>query len=417
MRLALVIAGIGVAWFGCFGTAAFGARAAHGEFVASRDGAIVVMNRAGRVTTRLTRRDADAGPLLSPDGRFVVFNRAFVNGLFVVPVSGGRVARVTRPPGDFKRAAMDREPAWSPDARHIAFVRTRWIGSRRFRTQLLVVDRDGGGVRTLVDRRGASPDFNLFLSWSPDGRTLAAVLSCRLVLIDAATARRRLVTPAGVCADSPIWSPQGDRLLVHLSPLEDASPGRVAMIDRATGAEVDIPGCDRRCESGSFSPDGSEVALALPDAIATVDRSGLPSELFACTDCSVGPWTPTGDRFLVMRHPGGPPDPFTGGRATDLLLVRKDGTSSTSLPGIPNSPTATFPVAFSPTGDTLIAYRNVIAGSEEGPNLAIFDLETRGVIDLPLQVEFGGWLPARRKAGARAVAGIGAGRGRQRHSG
>ncbi len=71
---------------------------------------------------------------------------------------------------DLRRVVAVREPQISPDGKHIVYVRSKidWKADRN-RSELVLVDVDGTGARTLTHGRAgvASP------RWSPDGTRLA----------------------------------------------------------------------------------------------------------------------------------------------------------------------------------------------------------------------------------------------------
>ena len=58
--------------------------------------------------------------------------------------------------------AFDGRPAWSPDAKRIAFA-----SNRNSNYQIFVMNADGSGVRLIANTEGrATP------KWTPDGRTI-----------------------------------------------------------------------------------------------------------------------------------------------------------------------------------------------------------------------------------------------------
>jgi Tol biopolymer transport system component len=99
-------------------------------------------------------------PSLSPDGNWVAYEWRGEKGdnwdIYVKEVDGPGFNRLTTNPAD------DRNPAWSPDGRQIAFLRAsgdRWV--------LYLISALGGGERKLTEVGFGS------LSWSPDGRNIA----------------------------------------------------------------------------------------------------------------------------------------------------------------------------------------------------------------------------------------------------
>lgn len=109
-------------------------------------------------------------PVLSPDGRWVVFtvtvpdkeankNRS---DLWIISSEGGIPRQLTRDPANEKAAA------WSPDGKTIAFV-----SDRTPNTQVWLVGADGTNERrfSLTSTESAQP------VWSPDGKSIAYVSS------------------------------------------------------------------------------------------------------------------------------------------------------------------------------------------------------------------------------------------------
>ena len=60
----------------------------------------------------------------------------------------------------------NRQPAWSPDGRHIAF-----SSGRGGNFEIYVMDSDGSNLRRLTS--DSASDVSLSPSWSPDGRHIA----------------------------------------------------------------------------------------------------------------------------------------------------------------------------------------------------------------------------------------------------
>ena len=253
----------------------------------------------GRGLRRLTATVAwEDDPAWSPNGRRLAFTRGapVCHGLtcegstgssvWVAHTNGAAPRRLTRPPEGY----LDRGPAWSPDGRRIAFVR-HYGTDEAVEDGIYVIDASGRGLRRLQAGRTET----CRISWSPDGRTIAAGLA----LLNVATGEVRVLHAAGVPREprAVAWSPTG-RLLavaaedgVHVVPIDG---GRSRHIVTA-----------RFVDGLAWSPDGKRLAFG-----------GRRT-----------PWTPR----LGAR--GSPP--------TDLFVVSADGSSLrrlTSSPGAEFSP-------------------------------------------------------------------------------
>jgi Tol biopolymer transport system component/imidazolonepropionase-like amidohydrolase len=93
---------------------------------------------------------------VSPDGRTIVFD--LLGDLYTISMAGGKAARLT------SGIAWDCMPRWSPDGRAVAFITDRDGGDN-----LWIVNADGTGMRRLtkeMDNALSSP------IWTPDGEYL-----------------------------------------------------------------------------------------------------------------------------------------------------------------------------------------------------------------------------------------------------
>ena len=145
----------------------------------------------------------DAAPA-SPRAQIAV---ATAGGRIVlIDPSGRRLATLTRP----KRAGWaDWAPAWSPDGKRLAFVRTT---DARRSFHVYVMHADGSGVRRLT-----KGPFEYSPSWSPDGRWIAYTASdgIRVMRLDGSGSRRVLGTGllkpgcSMSYASEPSWTPGG----------------------------------------------------------------------------------------------------------------------------------------------------------------------------------------------------------------
>jgi tricorn protease len=123
----------------------------------------VEMPRSVDVSGRITNMTA------SPGGKRVVFEAR--GELFNVPASEGYVLNMTRSSG-----AFDRDPAWSPDGKSIAF----W-SDRSGEFEIHVQPADAPGEARQLTRRGMGFGYRLY--WSPDSRKLAFVDETNDILV------------------------------------------------------------------------------------------------------------------------------------------------------------------------------------------------------------------------------------------
>lgn len=170
----------------------------------------VISLRSGSIH-RLTHSLAyEEFPAWSPNGRRIAFLRSLTrdgthDGIWLVNASGGSARQLTQNAGDFC-------PRWSPDGRQIAFV--HYISDSATR-DLWLMQSDGTGQHLLVPHSSCA-------AWSPDGRQLAidqltgrTATSCRclvtdLYLSDTSGAQLRLLIRNG---GSATWSPDGKRIV------------------------------------------------------------------------------------------------------------------------------------------------------------------------------------------------------------
>ena len=113
-------------------------------------------------------------------------------GICTILPDASRLQRVTR-------RASDSQPAWSPDHKQLAFVRSDAQGD----TQIDVADADGTGLRQLTTGTSDSGPV-----WSPDGTQIAFSRNGQIALLDLASGAVTLLT-AGPSDDDPSWSADG----------------------------------------------------------------------------------------------------------------------------------------------------------------------------------------------------------------
>lgn len=251
-------------------------------------------------------------------------NRPIQNGPLIVSIRGELQAidvddgsiRTILPPGDTAKGVSR-----SPDGRLVAF----WtMGGGQ--SHLWVIDIDGR------DRRELALDLSLGWAdaidvWSSDSRFLATEVSlngdARIIVADVVTGAARVVTPPGLIAHSPLWSPD-DRWIAFTE--ESGSTRSLAMIRRdgsdkrtLSGDLVDVGGPD------TWSPDGAWIYFGDSARIYRANVNGDFTQRLTGDDI---------DAYAPASSPDGTLIVFIVDRSHqywDLYIANSDGSGSHRL--------------------------------------------------------------------------------------
>jgi Tol biopolymer transport system component len=224
--------------------------------VGGRDTEIALVTHEGAVLRVLTRNALDDfDPSWSPDRRRIAFARigARRGGIHVIDVAGRTVRRLTH--------GRDVAPAFSPDGKHIAFVR----GS-----SIRVIDAETRVQRRLVRTRLAPRQ----LSWSPDGQRILFGDDGYVRLLEVAS-RRVTTLPVGGAQSNfrPVFALDG-RTIAFLGNRDERyfrdPEAWGVFLANADGSNV------RKVHTGkygptSWSPDGTRLAIQFGHQISVLD--------------------------------------------------------------------------------------------------------------------------------------------------
>jgi hypothetical protein len=267
-------------------------------------------------------------------------------GIYVMNPDGSGRAQLTstrimcpppnRPPGSSCGAdQLDYSPAWSPDGRQIAFVRSVSAPNFRYAAEVFVMNADASDQRQLTQLGG----FVHVLSrpaWSPGGTKLALVgphLGDYYSQVYVMSADGSGPRPVGRGVD-PAWSPDGSKLAFSSGGLHLMNPdgsGRTPITTPQNPAPLLVD----YDWAPVWSPDGTRilfnrsVGCDWDDAcesitIWTVNADGSnPSKLANIEAYGRLAWSPDGKKILFSAN-------------GDLFTMEADGSNVTNITNTPD---------------------------------------------------------------------------------
>ncbi|HTW83862.1 MAG TPA: S9 family peptidase [Candidatus Sulfotelmatobacter sp.] len=352
-------------------------------------------------------------PTWSPDGKQLAFLANVGEGedakreVLVMPMDGGDARAITHAPDGVEQFA------WRPDGGAIAYAATdadpTKHGAARFQdafvfttepitarsrpkpAHLFVVAADGGRATQLTtgSTSVATGEAQSTLSWSPDGRTIAFVVTPnailndadhgRLVLIDVATKAMRKPTSHTGWESDPRFSPDGARLAyLHSDGDSQVNPTGAYVIAPSGAADAPVAHAyDRAVLAGAWEPDSHALLLTVhdgtSDALVRAPADDAAASRVDLGDLSIlspldGAIARDGAFVFVGSSTTQPPELYL--RAPGAAPVRvTDYNAGVAALHLATAETIAFPTSLGPRGDAVLTMPPDFAAGHRYPLL------------------------------------------------
>jgi Tol biopolymer transport system component/DNA-binding winged helix-turn-helix (wHTH) protein len=268
----------------------------------------------------------------SPDGKLLVFPKT-VSGnsnsaITTFSLADGSTRQLTSPPD----AYLDRDPAFSPDGKALAFVRGTLAGVAN---DVYVMGTEVGEPRRLTfENRPISG-----VAWTTDSKDL--VFSCwrggteTLWRVPVAGGTPRPVTLAGNEALTPSIARRGNELAYEQAVGKD----NIWRVPVKSGRRLSEPATIAIAAKGrklrpSFSPDGKRIAFE-SDRLGSMDIWSCDSQGINCAQTTslhgtagAARWSPDGQSIAFEYHPG---------EHAEVYVVDVNGGPPRQIPTIPGA--------------------------------------------------------------------------------
>lgn len=281
----------------------------------------------------------DSDPAWSPDGARIAFtsNRAGNKDIYVMNPDGSNVKQLTSDPFAllyWARNAVDKQPSWSPDSKHIAFSSGRdniyWT---RVTDSIFVMNTDGSGVTRLSEVYSDAGSA----VWSPDGRRIAFESNSDgpwdIVAMDALGSTPAFLTHNEGNSYLPSWSPDGNKIAF----VSDRTGTEQIYVMNADGSNVvQLTNTIEHHYNPVWSPDGNRIVYIVQPGsghsqiyVMNADGSQPTQITHARADSQSPAWSPDGKRLAFSSNRGGDSDVWR------IYVMNVDGSNVVQLTGTP----------------------------------------------------------------------------------
>src|SRR5262249_22057744 len=186
---------------------------------------------------------------LSPDGHRVAITSH--GEIFTAPVTGGDLVQITDNP------SRDKEPSYSPDGKHIAF-----ISDRSGREEIYVTAADASGdPQKIADNDSMKVNIN----WSPDSKLLSYMTTeDKIYVYDTAAKQSRAVASSKYGAiTGGAWSPDGK--WIAYAKADQTRNTDIFLVSPTGGAEHKVTFDSYSERQPRFSADGKKLYFTLSE--------------------------------------------------------------------------------------------------------------------------------------------------------